>query len=57
MASSEESTIAANRNASRSSARWREMSRAIFDVPMIVPAAVLIGETDNESSMVVPSFR
>jgi len=50
----------------RSSVCWRsacsvffrsEMSRAIFEMPMIRPDEVLIGEIDSETSTRLPSLR
>ena len=48
IASSEESTMAASRARSSSVFRRSAMSRAIFEAPMIVPCASLIGDTVSE---------
>ena len=54
--SSDEPTIAASRSLSSWLLFWSVTSRPTLDAPTIFPAALRIGETVSDTSMIVPSF-
>ena len=57
IASSEESTIAASRSASRSMRPLRSMWRATIETPMLSPSGASIGDTESRMSIRSPFLR